>query len=46
MDQKNAMSFAVTRREVEEIVLKWNVDMLDHTFGESLKAEVKCNKDL
>ena len=26
--------------------MKWNINMLDHTFGPSLKDEIKCNIDL
>ena len=44
-DQKSAMSFAVTRREAEEIILKWNANMLDNIFGESLKDPFKVNMD-
>jgi hypothetical protein len=46
MDQKSAMSHAVTRREVEESVMKWNINMLDTTFGPSLRDEIGCNKDM
>lgn len=39
------MSFAVTRREAEEIILKWNSNMLDHVFGDNLKDPIKTNID-
>lgn len=46
METKNSMNTAISRREMDEIILKFNFEMLDEMFGKKLEDDIQKNVDL
>ena len=46
LEAKNSASSAITRRELDETILKFNFGMLDQMFGEQLEDEYHRNIDV
>lgn len=40
------MNTAISRREMDEIILKFNFEMLDEMFGKKLEDDIQKNVDL
>ena len=43
METKNSMNTAISRREMDEIILKFNFEMLDEMFGKKLEDDIQKN---